>query len=151
MKYFSYGMNTNRAQMAQRCPNAVSLGYATLPGYTFRFANHGDVIYDPNGTADGVLWEITPDCLYSLDALEGYPTYYDREIVVVEFNGREELAMTYYMVGDQPDALPSVGYLDMLHEGYTEHGVPTTQIHEALEYINRYCTYPTGGSMLWEN
>jgi gamma-glutamylcyclotransferase (GGCT)/AIG2-like uncharacterized protein YtfP len=125
--------------MAQRCPKAICLGYATLPGYEFRFATHGDILPNPDSTADGVLWEITPDCLLSLDALEGYPTYYERDIVVVEINGVQELAMTYYMVGDNRDALPSQGYLDMLREGYTEHGVPQHQINAALEFIHRYC------------
>jgi hypothetical protein len=39
------------------------------------------------------------------------------------------------MVGDRPDALPSKGYLDMLNQGYKEHGVSTDQIKLSLDYI----------------
>ena len=79
MKYFAYGMNTNLHEMAFRCPEAVSLGMATLPGYEFRFAVHADVLANPDFDTDGVLWEISDNCLKSLDMLEGYGYYYERK------------------------------------------------------------------------
>ena len=44
MLYFSYGMNTNQAEMALRCPGAQSLGHARLIDHVFRFATHADVV-----------------------------------------------------------------------------------------------------------
>jgi len=137
MKYFAYGMNTNRTQMASRCPRAVSLGAASLVNHEFRFARHADIVENPEFIARGVLWEITEDCELALDALEGYPTYYLKKIVNVFHNGKSVPAMTYYMTGDNPDEYPSDGYLEMLFEGYREHGVDTTQIYSSLALIEQ--------------
>ena len=137
MKYFAYGMNTNRAQMAVRCPKAQSLGRAILPEHEFRFSVHADVIPDPGFNTEGVLWEITPECEKALDALEGYPTYYLKKIVTLEYNETFVKAMVYYMTGDLPDAYPSDGYLTMLMEGYREHNVDNRQIYSSLALIQQ--------------
>ena len=136
MKYFAYGMNTNKQQMAVRCPKAQSLGRAVLPEHEFRFSIHADIIPNPEFATEGVLWEITDECERALDALEGFPNYYLKKIVNVEYNGAIIEAMVYYMTGDLPDDYPSDGYLDMLFEGYAEHGVADDQIHDSLYYID---------------
>ena len=137
MKYFAYGMNTNLAQMANRCPKAVSLGKSVLYGHEFRFARHADIIENPDYATHGVLWDITPDCELSLDALEGYPTYYLKKQVRVFHNGLSVECMTYYMTGDLPDEYPSDGYLEMLMDGYKENGVDNTQIYSSLALIQQ--------------
>ena len=136
MKYFAYGMNTNLAQMAQRCPNAKSLGKAVLYGHEFRFARHADIIKNPEFATQGVLWEITPDCEMALDALEGYPTYYLKKMVNVFHNGKSVNCMVYYMTGEEVDSFPSDGYLEMLMDGYREHNIDTKQIYESLYLID---------------
>lgn len=136
MLYFSYGMNTNRSQMAQRCPEAKSLGKAVLYNHEFRFARHADIIENPEFATQGVLWEITPECELSLDALEGYPTYYLKKMVNVFYNGKAVKCMTYYMAGELVDENPSDGYLEMLFEGYKEHNIDTRQIYESLALID---------------
>lgn len=138
MKYFAYGMNTNLHQMATRCPRAKSLGAGVLLDHEFRFARHADVLENTNEVAYGVLWDITPECLASLDALEGYPTYYERKQVTVRHKGHNVQAMTYYMVGNLPDDYPSDGYVAMLEEGYVDHGVPLHQIYRAIEFVDQY-------------
>ena len=136
MKYFAYGMNTNLAQMANRCPRSQSLGQATLMGHEFRFARHADIIPNPDYNTRGVLWEITPECELNLDALEGYPTYYLKKQVNVFHNGKSVECMTYYMTGDLPDEFPSDGYLEMLMEGYLEHNIDNNQIYSSLHLID---------------
>lgn len=136
MLYFAYGMNTNRDQMSMRCPDAKSLGHAVLYGHEFRFSRHADIIENPDFNTQGVLWDITAECEKSLDALEGFPTYYLKKQVWVFHNGSPVECMTYYMTGDLPDALPSQGYLEMLFEGYSEHGVDTEQIIDSIDLIN---------------
>ena len=44
--------------------------------------------------------------------------------------------MVYYMAGEEVDAFPSDGYLEMLFEGYKEHNVDTKQIYESLHLID---------------
>jgi gamma-glutamylcyclotransferase (GGCT)/AIG2-like uncharacterized protein YtfP len=133
---FSYGMNTNKAQMAQRCPDAVSLGSAVLYNHEFRFARHADIVENPDYATHGVLWEITDECEKSLDALEGYPTYYLKKQVNVFHDGQAVECMVYYMAGEEIDEFPSDGYLQMLIEGYSEHNISTTQIFESLALID---------------
>jgi gamma-glutamylcyclotransferase (GGCT)/AIG2-like uncharacterized protein YtfP len=140
MKYFAYGMNTNLAQMRMRCPNARCLGAAYLPNHEFRFARHADVLPIPGFVTHGVLWEITDDCLLSLDALEGYPNYYQRKTVTVIHQLQQVDAMVYYMTGNTPDEPPSPGYVEMLQQGYFENRVPDRQIHEALDFLEKYHT-----------
>ena len=131
MLYFAYGMNTNLEGMAQRCPRAVSLGYARLLEHKFRFAGPADVIPHPGSIVHGVLWDITPECLKSLDALEGYPTFYGRDWLEVDFRGDRYEALCYYMQNGHRDSPPSRGYYACLREGYHAHGVPTKQIKRA--------------------
>jgi len=140
MKYFAYGMNTNLAQMAMRCPKARCLGAAYLPNHQFRFARHADILPIPGFVTHGVLWEITDDCLASLDALEGYPDYYQRKTVSVQHQLQSVEVMTYYMIGDLPDELPGIGYVDMIKQGYFENRVPDRQIQEALDFLLKYQT-----------
>lgn len=142
MLYFAYGMNTNKWEMSFRCPKAKSLGPAVLPDHEFRFSIHADVLDMPGMQVEGVLWDITDDCLIALDLLEGYPTYYDRKIVKIMHQGQLVDAMTYYMTGELPDCEPGSGYVTMLIEGYTEHGVDIKQIYDAIEYINRQNSLP---------
>ena len=126
-------MNTNREGMARRCPGALSLGHARLIDHAFRFAIHADVGVVPDCYVDGVLWSITQECLQKLDALEGFPHYYNRIEMAVEHDGEIKDAIVYFMNPGQPDGLPGQGYFDLVLEGYTQHGVPTDQLYNALE------------------
>lgn len=132
---FSYGMNTNLAQMARRCPTAVSLGASVLPGFRFEFKQFATVEPDFNNNVDGVLWEIQPSDEASLDILEGYPVYYNKQMVEVLVNGEAVTAMTYLMYPEEQRAFPSQSYIDLLSEGYTSHGLDLDQIYAAVERV----------------
>jgi gamma-glutamylcyclotransferase (GGCT)/AIG2-like uncharacterized protein YtfP len=133
MKYAAYGMNTNIHSMSGRCPGARCLGPAVLPDHRFRFALHADVVPDPGNQVHVVLWEITRSDLASLDRLEGWPRYYDRDWVLVLWQGQTIQALTYYMQPGCPDSAPDRFYWDMLAEGYAENGIPTDQLYQAFE------------------
>jgi gamma-glutamylcyclotransferase (GGCT)/AIG2-like uncharacterized protein YtfP len=134
MFYFAYGMNTNRDSMRRRCPGAICMGAATLTDHEFRFARHADVV-PADSEVQGVLWLIDTDHLESLDQLEGYPWYYDRAILTVEYQGNIVMAECYRMQPDNPDSWPSNSYLDMLSEGYEENDVPWDQVEAALDRL----------------
>lgn len=135
MFYFAYGMNTNRSSMTWRCPGAVSFGLARLLDHEFRFSHHADVVVRPGESVDGVLWLIDEDHLEDLDTLEGYPSYYDRAVLPVEYRGNIIMAECYRMQPGHIDGGPSRGYLDMIFQGYQEHDVPNDQIWSALSRI----------------
>ena len=130
---FSYGMNTNVDGMRGRCPAATSMGAAVLPNHQFRFAYHADVVPADGARTVGVLWEITDRCLESLDRLEGYPTYYDRKIVPVQYHNQMYDAWVYYMQPGNTESAPGESYWNCLIEGYRDHDVSTRQLHEALD------------------
>jgi len=129
---FAYGMNTNIEGMARRCPKSVSHGAAYLLDHVFRFAGPADVVKHRDSYVDGVLWTITDDCLASLDNLEGYPYFYNRNLRDVWHEGRIVRALTYYMQPGNLDSPPSDSYFNMVLEGYRDHGVPTEQLYNAV-------------------
>jgi gamma-glutamylcyclotransferase (GGCT)/AIG2-like uncharacterized protein YtfP len=135
MKYFAYGMNTNLDQMAGRCPGAVSLGPAWLNNYEFVFRTHADIARSPGSICHGVLWDIDPVHLKSLDALEGYPYYYTRFRVRVNLGDHSVYALTYQMNDQSYLQEPGAGYLEMVTEGYQQNVVPTDQIDRAINMI----------------
>jgi gamma-glutamylcyclotransferase (GGCT)/AIG2-like uncharacterized protein YtfP len=136
MKYLAYGMNTNLASMALRCPKARSLGRVVLPHYAFEFKRYATVVPEMNKQTMGVLWEITPECEANLDILEGYPSYYSKIIVWVEHNGQQVPAMTYLMHPEEELDYPTDKYWDMLVEGYQTHGISTDQLDWALVRVD---------------
>lgn len=141
MLYFAYGMNTNTQGMASRCPAAVAFGHARLLGHRFRFAGPADVQVDRRDYVDGVLWDITEDCLRALDNLEGYPYFYGRKYATVEFEQGEYDALVYFMQSGHKNSPPSSGYFNMVLEGYEEFGVPTQQLWENVTQSTTFLPY----------
>lgn len=133
--YFSYGMNTNREQMAVRCPDARPIGHATLAGHKLRFAGCADIVPSAAHQVDGVLWEITPQCRTALDALEGFPSFYSIKTVMVKHRRRCYTAEVYYMVADSELWQPSPQYYDIIAAGYRTFGVPVQQLSHALSEV----------------
>ena len=141
MLYLSYGMNTNVEEMSIRCPNAISLGKCSLEDHRLVFCGHADVEESIGDTMECVLWDITTECEYSLDILEGYPHYYDKKMVDINYKGSVRQAMIYYMVGGYDNyRSPDAYYQSMLEEGYQYHGIPLSQIYEAVGFEVEFAT-----------
>ena len=137
--YLAYGMNTNLDGMATRCPQAESLGKVTVPGHKLAFKTFCDAVVSPKDSMECALWLITEQCEKNLDALEGFPDFYGKKEVEVEFKGKPIRAMIYYMTDHYGFGAPSEGYLNMVVEGYHSHNMPIMQIVQALEDIT-VCT-----------
>jgi gamma-glutamylcyclotransferase (GGCT)/AIG2-like uncharacterized protein YtfP len=135
MKYFAYGMNTNLDSMQNRCPTAVCLGAAWIDNYEFVFRTHADIQKNPGSICYGVLWDITRADLKSLDALEGYPYYYNRFRVRVNLGDHFVYALTYQMTDQTYIQEPGNSYLEMVREGYEQNSVPTGQIDQAINMV----------------
>ncbi len=71
--YFAYGSNLHVAQMAQRCPDSVFLGKATLPGYRWQINQRGvaNVVKSPRHDVEGLVFLVTPTDEAVLDRSEG--------------------------------------------------------------------------------
>jgi gamma-glutamylcyclotransferase (GGCT)/AIG2-like uncharacterized protein YtfP len=128
--YFAYGMNTNRDEMAFRCPTAVPMGKAILPGYRFEFKSFATIVPDADSSVEGVLWTITESDEQALDILEGYPEFYDKKHVKVS-QGIDYIAMTYIMNPREKGFSPSDGYYSMVSQGYQQFGLSQQQLLEA--------------------
>ena len=128
--YFAYGMNTNQEEMAYRCPTAIPMGKAVLPGYRFEFKSFATVVPSPGETVEGVLWTITESDELALDILEGYPEFYDKKHVKVQ-QGIDYIAMTYIMNPREKGYAPSDGYYSMVSEGYQTFGLSQQQLLDA--------------------
>ena len=129
--YFAYGMNTNRDEMAYRCPTAVALGRAVLLGYRLEFKSFATIVPSPKETVEGVLWTITDSDESALDMLEGYPEFYDKKTVSVEHDNQSYIAMTYIMGPREQGHAPSDGYYSMVSEGYQSFGLSQQQLLDA--------------------
>jgi gamma-glutamylcyclotransferase (GGCT)/AIG2-like uncharacterized protein YtfP len=122
--------------MNHRCPKAVSLGAAVLPGFRFEFKSFATVVADYQSDTVGVVWEISDDCEDALDVLEGYPVYYTKQIVTVLIDGVPHTAMTYLMYPDEVLNLPSNSYYDLVADGYEDHGISLDQLDDAIDRVH---------------
>ena len=129
--YFAYGMNTNREEMAYRCPNARAIGRAVLPGYRLEFKSFATIVPSPGEQVEGVIWTITESDESALDMLEGYPEFYDKKTVSVEHKDQSYIAMTYIMGPREQGYAPSDGYYSMVSEGYQTFGLSQQQLLDA--------------------
>ena len=128
--YFAYGMNTNKEEMAYRCPTAIALGKAVLLGYRFEFKSFATIVPDADNQVEGVLWTITSADETALDILEGYPEFYTKKYVKVQ-QGIDYIAMTYIMGPREKAYPPTDGYYSMVSEGYQSFGLSQKQLLDA--------------------
>jgi gamma-glutamylcyclotransferase (GGCT)/AIG2-like uncharacterized protein YtfP len=135
--YLAYGMNTNLSSMQSRCPEARNLGTVSVIGHKLCFKNHCDLVVDKNSSVTCVLWSITQECEQNLDMLEGYPDYYSKKNVTVEFQGKNIQAMVYFMRDREQESLPSQSYLDLVVQGYMENNLDTEQLRQAILSAHR--------------
>lgn len=124
MLYFAYGMNTNNNAMSK---TSKRLGPAKLLDYKWEMLQFANVFETPGVTAIGILWEIDENELQDLDIREGYPTFYNRVMSSVEYNGELTQAWVYYMTTHYRTKLtgckPSQHYYDSVVEGYAQDGL----------------------------
>lgn len=142
--YFAYGSNMASSQMAERCPGAVCLGAARLPGYRLAFdawSNRrgglvADVLPAPDSEVWGVLWEVTDEHAEALDRYEGVARgQYRREGVRVESaTGETVAAFAYVICNPGEEGATTDGYQALLLEGAREHSLPPDWV-KAIEDV----------------
>lgn len=145
IRYFAYGSNLSRAQMADRCPTAQLVGPAVLPGHRIAFTHRSerwgggvaDVVADPAHDTWGLLYELRPDDLTALDGYEGHPDRYGRHRTRVHTPDGAVDGVWVYTVRDKVDHVPPTQvYLDLMVEAATTFAFPTNQ----LERLQRTTT-----------
>lgn len=115
MNYFAYGSNMDVQQMAVRCPDAVVVGTACLPGHRFLINTHGvaTVVPSQEEVVHGVLWEISKADEASLDRYEGVASgFYSKVITRVRFTDGNTADALIYVARDDRPGRARPGYLE---------------------------------------
>lgn len=144
MYYIAYGSNLNMEQMQRRCPTAVAIGKGTLPGYelNFRGSKSGNYLTIDRNEAGSVpvgIWKIKQSDLESLDLYEGYPTFYTRELIEVDYRGLKSrrrhkvMAYVYIMNSGRRIGQPSLHYMSTCLGGYKDFDFPIDPLREAYD------------------
>ena len=127
--YIAYGSNLNIAQMARRCPKAKRVGKIELKGWKMEFRGTrgwGVATIVKCSDTDSVvpcgIWQTTKNCEKNLDSYEGFPTFYRKENMRINLNGKLVDAYVYIMNEGRPKANPSEIYYNTIKIGYQDFG-----------------------------
>jgi len=130
-RYFAYGANIIRSEMAERCPAARELGVVTLGGWRFAIgaAGYGTILRDPSASVLGVLWSLTPACEAALDEFEAVVgrDLYRKE--TLEIAGEPTMV---YAASDPRPGHPQPGYLESIIVAAEELGFPADYVENSL-------------------
>ena len=132
MYYFAYGLNLNRQQMPQYCPNNHPRFSAELPNYKLIFSGwsrqwrggSADIKHSRGDKVLGGLYEVAETDLARLDRAEGCPDSYKRiNVIVFRDTGEAVEAFTYIKSRQADEAKPSIEYLKIIQQGYRDWGL----------------------------
>ncbi len=133
--YFAYGSNLSEDQMAYRCPDAYTIGKASVSGWEFRIMERGYATIIPSdGSAIwGVLWALSANDERRLDRYEGVSAgLYTRDRIVVEMNGLQVEALVY-IAPFFGDGVATDSYMESVINGAEAFGFPVAYINEIRE------------------
>jgi len=151
MKYYlAYGSNLNLYQMKRRCPKAIPIGTAFIEGYELLFKGSKTGSYLTIEECEGskvpvAVWKVEDSDEMNLDAYEGYPTFYYKKEMEIEYQGlvskksRKVKAFVYIMHEDRKLGVPSNYYVDVCADGYTSFGFD-------FEYLEKAYMKSLGGN-----
>lgn len=131
--YIAYGSNINSEQMSRRCPGAERIGTGILEGYRLKFRRVATAEPEENAETPVLAWKLTAEDEKNLDRYEGFPNFYRKENVVFKIDGEQQEAMVYFMNGNTGEYPPSREYYECIAQGYTENGMDTSYLREALK------------------
>lgn len=137
--YIAYGSNLHLTQMAFRCPTAKVVGRSELKDYELLFRGgrrEAVATVEPKegSTVPVLIWEIQKRDEESLDFYEGYPNFYDKQMMEVELDGTMVSAMVYVMTPGHRFGIPADHYANVIWEGYEAAGFDTQVLENAIEH-----------------
>jgi gamma-glutamylcyclotransferase (GGCT)/AIG2-like uncharacterized protein YtfP len=125
--YFAYGANMHPGQMAWRCPDALAHQAFILRDWELKFYCHATIEPKKGAEVAGVLWTITDACEQSLDAFEGFPSYYTKRTWIQ--NG---VQFFFYEMTDPKSGHPSPGYVQDIRDSYEFWRLPQSLLTQSL-------------------
>ena len=125
--YFAYGANMHPGHMSWRCPAAQAVGAFVLRDWELKFYCHATIEPRKSAETAGVLWTITDACEQSLDAFEGFPSYYTKRTWI-----QDGVQFFFYLMTDPKSGRPSPGYVQDIRDSYEFWQLPATLLTESL-------------------
>ena len=133
---FAYGSNMLSTRLKERCPSALPIGAAQLPGHELRWHKRS---MDGSGKCDvvpvnvghavfGVVYEVDATERAALDQAEGLGHGYDQKDVTVILNGDAVTVSIYVVTSTNPALKPYTWYKALVVAGAKEHGLPSPYI-----------------------
>ena len=159
--YLAYGSNLSQERMKSRCPDAVVLGTAVIPGYRLLFkksktGSYATIEQDANCCVPALVYRISELDETLLDRYEGWPRYYYKQhfrLSVTRLDSGKRMkekkwCMAYVLHEERTLGEPDMEYFRLLDEGYGEWNFDTDILDKGLadsigiraagEYIERY-------------
>ena len=137
--YFAYGANMERDAMRVRCPGAVALGAAMLPGFRYVIARGFGIVVPQGGACvHGVLWRLTPRDYAALNLFESLDSgLYRRALLTVEGPHGPCRALIYRARrGGRRHATP--GYQERVVAAASDWRLPQRYIAELRRHLPGY-------------
>lgn len=131
--YLAYGSNLNLEQMKFRCPNARKVGTLMLKDYELEFRLYLTINKKKGSEVPIGIWEVSPSDERRLDIYEGYPTFYRKEYIPIEVDGKKVEALIYIMNDVRMVEPPSKVYMKTCIQGYKDFSFDLKYLKEALE------------------
>jgi gamma-glutamylcyclotransferase (GGCT)/AIG2-like uncharacterized protein YtfP len=125
--YFAYGANMHPGHMSWRCPSAQAQGAFVLRDWQLKFYNHATIEPKKGAEVAGVLWTITDSCEQSLDAFEGFPSYYTKRTWI-----QDGVQFFFYEMTNPKSGHPSPGYVADIQNSYEFWQLPQNLLTESL-------------------
>ena len=138
--YIAYGSNMDLVQMNYRCPESKFVDKVNIPGYRLMFKHSKSGSYatiepEINYNVPAILFEISENDEARLDRYEGFPIFYHKETIEVEFkDGKSQEAMAYVMRKDAEFGMPTAMYYDILARAYVKFNFDFKILSDALKY-----------------
>lgn len=134
VKYVAYGSNMNLNDMKVRCPKSKLVSAETLDGYELKFNSCATIVKNDKKSTPVVVWNIHKDDWKILDRYEGYPSFYRRENISININGKDTTAIVYVMnCKDEQYSVPSRQYYNTIKDGYLQNEIPLAPLESALK------------------
>lgn len=130
---FLYGPDTLQGRIYDRIGRSDVIGGATLPGFSLVFNKPNmkareeglpNLVEAPDRSVFGVVYDLTPRQLETLDGYFGGYTRRDVEVRLIGRTGETRKAATWFAHRVKPGLKPSKLNLDLTQRGAKENGAP---------------------------
>jgi len=146
-RIFAYGSLLLSQDARRTAPKAIWRGRALLPAHRLaltlysaaRSGGVADAVPDAKRGVWGGIYEVGPRGLARLDAREGHPGIYRRELVTVWLDGQPDTpveAWVYRVVNREEKAVPaSAAYKSIIADGARKRGLPKAYIRNVIDRL----------------